>query len=152
MLIKENSIKNVSSEFKIFKDFLDHGSFYTDFIIISFDYQGNNLVNLEVLKSIYPDQEWVNQNDKIIPIALSKVKELTSEGFHMLSVIGIRTEDTNNRLEELFWQKVLQYINILTAKIYTFGPYGDFTQWVVCFIFIDEENKKGLLVNAGAWD
>jgi hypothetical protein len=152
MKIKKNSIKNLSSEFEIFKVLLDDCNFNNEFIVISFEYEGKLDLNAMAINQIYPNHYKIIENEMIDSLLLEKAKREIYCGLNDIDDSKIRTQETNTRLEKFFWKKIESYIDTSKSKIYTPGGYGGFTLWCIFWIFIDEENEKGLLVNAGAWD
>jgi hypothetical protein len=152
MFIKKTSVKNISDEFQVFKKSLDQINFNTEFIVISFSYIKDNELNIKLLKDIYLDPDELNENDLLITLTLDEAKKELSYGFNEFDDRKMRTKKINLELEQLFWLKIEEHINVSNSKIYTTNLYAGYSQWRIFWIIIDEEAKKGFLIAAGAYD
>jgi hypothetical protein len=152
MKVESHSLKDVSSEFEIFKRFLNQANFNTTFTAISFLYKGDDILDIKTLKIIYPQPHKLYENDKIKILSLSDAKTQLSYGFNDFDDKKIRTKEVNKQLENIFWESIGKHIDLVKAKLYYIDDVGDFTIWSIFWIIVDKNKKKGFLIVVGADD
>lgn len=149
MIIKKDSIKNISVEFDNIKNLFDGYNFYADFVAIIFEYNGNDKIDTNTLSQLLLNQEKIYVENSIKKIDLIEAKRqfaIYRECHESMP------EKKKLRIERLFWEKIQQHADLPYIEIYSGKGSSFYSQWHFFWIINDPINRKGFILSGGAFD
>lgn len=166
MKINYKRITNISTGFKELSNAMRGCNYIIWIEARKFEYQGNSEFTLNNLKEIFPNKTNDSKNNidgeiykATLNQALINIKRCLS--FTAQEDGGV--DITNDQL--LIENRMTKFLNIIkenfnlesTTQVFQHNAYdpsyfGIYVMWGFCYIFLNEQDKTGIVIGAGAWD